>query len=144
MNLHETIKHDYFHAMKTGDKKTKAVLSMVIPRIDAIAKEQTISVVPDAEVLRAIQAEGKQVKQSIEGAQNANRPEQVEKYQADLAVLESYLPKQVTDRELEAVVSSVLIDMGDSNFGDILREVSSRVSGGADNKRISQVIKKLK
>lgn len=144
MNLHQTIKTDYFNAMKAGNKETKAVLSMVLARVDAIAKERTIALVPDAEVQKAIQAEVKQVNQSIEGAEKANRPDQVDKYMRDLAVLEDYLPVQVENEELEAVVKSVLIDMGDGNFGDILREVSQRLSGGADNKRISQAIKKLK
>lgn len=144
MNLQQTIKQDYFNAMKAKDKNVTKVLSLVIPRIDAIAKERGIVDVPDADVLKAIQAEIKQVDQSIDGANKAGRVDQVQKYMANYAILDAYLPTQVTDEELEAVVSSVLINMGDANFGDILREVAQRLSGGADNKRISQAIKKLK
>lgn len=143
--LQQNIKQDYFSAMKSGDKETKAVLSMVLARVEAVSKERGQTLLEDEVVLKAIQAEVKQVNQSIEGAEKANRPDQQDKYMRDLAILEDYLPAQVEDEELEAVIKSVLIDMGDQNFGDILREVSQRLSGGADNKRISQaLIKKLK
>lgn len=144
MKLQETIKQDYFNAMRAGDRETKAVLSMVIARLDASCKERGQAILEDADVLKAIQAEIKQVDQSIDGANKAGRVDQVGKYMKDYAILDAYLPTQVTDEELEAVVTSVLINMGDANFGDILREVAQRLSGGADNKRISQAIKKLK
>lgn len=142
--LHDNIKKDYFAAMKNNDKQTKAVLSMVIPRLDSMAKEQKVTLVSDNDAQKAIRAEVKQINQSIEGAKQAGRPDQEDKYMRDLIILEDYLPVQATDEEIDSVVKSVLITMGDQNFGVILREASTRLGSAADNGRISQSIKKLK
>lgn len=146
MNLHQNIKNDYFNAMKQNNKEVKGVLALVIARINAVAKEQKVELVSDEDVIKAIQSELKQVGQSIDGAKKANRPDAEVQYLRQSAILEDYLPAQSTDEEINYVVESVIIELGeDARMGEIMKESIARLEGTvSDNSRILKAVREKK
>ncbi len=96
----------------------------------------------DADAQAVIQRQVKQIKDGIGEFQKAGRNDLVESEQAKLHILESYLPDQMPDEELSAIVSSAITDSADKNLGSIMKSAIAKVAGKADGGRVSAEVKK--
>ena len=100
----------------------------------------------DATVLQVIQKEVKKRKDSIEQFKQGNRADLVAAEEAQLAVIEKFVPNELTDAELEEVVKSVIAELGASTkkeMGNVMKNLIPKVAGRADGKRVSQLVNSL-
>ncbi|MBI3941658.1 MAG: GatB/YqeY domain-containing protein [Chloroflexi bacterium] len=100
----------------------------------------------DAEVISVIQKEAKQRRDSIEAYRNGGRAELAAKESAELAILESYLPRQMTEAEIESVARQVIATIGahsPAEMGAVMKELMPKVGAQADGKVVSQVVRRL-
>ena len=100
--------------------------------------------VTDAEVLTVIQKMAKQRKDSIQQYTAGGRQDLADKEQQELAVLESYLPAQMSREQVEKVVQAVVAETGASSvkdMGKVMKMVQEKLAGQADNKTVSELVK---
>ena len=96
----------------------------------------------DTDVLDVIKKQAKTHKESIEAFTKAGRTELAAKESEELSILESYLPKQLTDDELRKLLEPVAAS-GEANFGLLMGRAMAAVSGQADGGRVSSILKQM-
>lgn len=148
MTLQEQIASDLKGAMKAGNEVAKSALRMlqaefVRKEIELGKKGQGLS---DDEALHIVAREVKKRKESIAAYQKGAREDLVAQEERERAILEKYMPSQLSDEELEAVVRKVLETQGAPGPGDmgrVMQGVMAEVRGKADGTRVRAVVEKL-
>ncbi len=85
-------------------------------------------------------------RESIEDAQKANRPDLIRANEEEIAVLESYLPKQMTPKEISATAQEVIAEIGAASaadMGKVMKVLLPRLQGKAPGNLVSQVVRQL-
>ena len=95
----------------------------------------------DAEVLKIINKLVKQGKDAAEQYKSAGRTDIYDEEMQQIAVLESYLPKQLSDEEISIEIDKVMSETGSTNMGVLMKELNTRLAGQADGKTISRILK---
>ena len=95
----------------------------------------------DAEVLKIINKLVKQGKDAAEQYKSAGRTDIYNEEIQQVAVLESYLPKQLNDDEISIEIDKVMSETGSTNMGVLMKELNIRLAGRADGKTISRILK---
>jgi uncharacterized protein YqeY len=143
MDLQAKIMSDLKEAMKAGAADKVGVLRM----LNAALKNKAIekgkdAVLTEEEAMQVVMREAKKRKESILAFEQGGRPELAEGEKKELAVLEQYLPKQMSRDEVVAAVEQVLAGLADkSNQGLVMKAVMAELKGKADGKMISEVVK---
>jgi len=145
MNTKEKLTADLKDAMRARDTLRKRVLRLALASIKnaEIAKQAELS---EAEVVKVLQKEVKERRDTIEGAQKAGRDDLVAEAEAEIAVLETYLPQQLSEAELEALVRGTIAEVGAASMremGKVMSAIMPKVQGRADGKAVSQMVRKL-
>lgn len=143
--LAEQIQDDLKTAMKARDKTAVAALRMALARI----KETRVSSghgaeVTDDEVRTLIAREAKRRTEAATAFSDAGRDELAAKEQAELQVLQRYLPQQLSEDEIAAVVDETIAETGASSasdFGRVMGAVMSKVKGRADGNRVNALVR---
>lgn len=142
----DTLKTDMFASMKKGDKFRVDTLRFLLAAIrnTAIAKYAAAgeAAMKDEDVLDVIKKQVKTHKESIEAFTRAGRTELATKEQGELTILEAFLPKEITDEELKALLVPVA-ETGEKNFGLLMKQAMGIVAGKADGGRVSSLLKQL-
>lgn len=146
MNLQEQITEDYKAAMKSGDATRKMTLSGLraafkSAEIDARGTDKTVD---EATFRAVIEKEAKKRRESIEEFTKAGRTDLADKESAELEVLKAYLPEQMTDEELQAIVGEVVAQTGASSpkdMGRVMGVLVPRLAGRADGKLASKLVR---
>ncbi|RYZ68211.1 MAG: GatB/YqeY domain-containing protein [Proteobacteria bacterium] len=144
MTLREQISNDIKEAMKAKDAAKLSALRMAQAAFKNREIELRPNAMPEEEVLGVIKKLVKQRKESIEQFQAANRQDLVDVEQAELKLLESYMPAQLTREQIEKIVADVVKETGATSvkdMGKVMKEAQVRAGGQADNKIMSEVIK---
>jgi len=97
----------------------------------------------DADVTTVIKKQIKQRQDSIEGFEKGGRTDLVEKEKAELAVLKSYLPEELSQPQVEEVVKATITELGattKADIGRVMKAVQAKVAGRADNRLVSQLV----
>lgn len=138
MNLQEQIKQDVFQAMRDKDKVKKGVLQLVKARMEnkEIEKKETLT---EEERVSAVQSEVKQVKASILEAEKVNRQDIVDLETKKLAILEAYMPKQMTKEEVLAFLHEKGASKGD-NVGKLIGMAMKELKGQVDGAVVREVV----
>lgn len=141
----EKIESDLKAAMKERNEIKLGTLRMLKAAVKnkEIDKKQPLS---DPEILEVIQKQVKQRRDSIAEFQKANRQDLLQKETAEIAVLELYLPKQLNESELKAVVQKAIQSTGaksKADMGKIMKEVMPQIAGRADGKQVNQIVSSL-
>lgn len=131
--------------MKARDKRTVAALRMVLSRI----KETRVAPghsgeVTDDEVQTLIRREAKRRTEAAEAFAAAGRDELSANEKTELAVLERYLPQQLSDEQILAVIDQTIADTGASaaaDFGRVMGAVMVQIGGQADGKRVNALVR---
>ncbi|HLD24710.1 MAG TPA: GatB/YqeY domain-containing protein [Patescibacteria group bacterium] len=133
------------HAMKSRDTVRVETLRFLLAAIRnvAIAKygAEGESKLTDSDVLDVVKKQVKTHNESIEAFTKAGRTELVQTEKAQLAILETYLPKQMSDEELTKLLEPVVKEGGE--FGPMMGKAMKVVAGKADGSRVSAVLKSL-
>jgi uncharacterized protein YqeY len=145
MNTKEKLTADLKDAMRARDTLRKRVLRLALASIKnaEIEKQAELS---EAEVVKVLQKEVKERRDTIEGAQKAGRADLVAEAEAEITVLETYLPQQLSEAELEALVRGTIAEVGAASMremGKVMSAIMPKVQGRADGKAVSQMVRKL-
>ena len=132
-------------ALKSGDKEKKESLSMLVAALNSKAKEK-LADLTEAEELAVLQKELKQTKETLSFAEG--REDIIAKCNLRMSVIESYLPKQMSEDEIKSVIESVIANLGlssvsKSDKGKIMKDLMPKVKGKADGKVISATVDKV-
>ena len=141
--LKKQITNDMKLAMKAKDKPTLKAVRMILGAIKQKEIDDRIEL-NDTQVLVVIQKMVKQRKDSISQFSDAGRIDLVEVEESELAIINNYMPKQLTEDEIDAAVTKVIVDSGaDSmkDMGRLMGILKSQIDGKADMGLVSQLIK---
>ena len=146
-SLKDTLKSDLTTAMKARDTIRVATLRMALTAVTTAEVSGTEAVdLTDDDVLKVLAKEAKKRKEASTAYTDAQRPELAAQEDAELVVLEAYLPSQLGDDELEALVRQAIADsgaIGMPQMGAVMRASQPLVAGRADGGRISAVVRRL-
>ena len=141
--LKQQITNDMKLAMKAKDKPALKAVRMILGAIKQKEIDDRIEL-NDTQVLVVIQKMVKQRKDSISQFSDAGRIDLVEVEESELAIINNYMPKQLTEDEVDAAVTKVIVDYGaDSmkDMGRLMGILKSQIDGKADMGLVSQLIK---
>ena len=139
--LEARIKQDMTNAMKAGDKDKVSCLRVLLAAVKNREKNLRKEL-DDQEVLAVIRSEIKQVTESYEQFKAGRRDELAAKELASLTFLKSYLPAEMSDDELIAIIDAVITELGATkkDLGKVMKQVMTKVAGRADGKRINALV----
>lgn len=134
---------DLKEAMKAGAADKVSLLRMISSALKNKAIEKgKDAVLSEEEVLQVVAREAKKRKESIEAFMAGGRPDLADKERAELVIIETYLPKQMSRDEVAVAVEKVLAGLVDkSNTGLAMKAVMAELKGKADGKMISELVK---
>ncbi len=145
--LKDTLKSDLTTAMKTRDTVRVATLRMALTAVTTAEVSGTEAVdLSDDDVLKVLAKEAKKRKEASTAYTDAKRPELAAKEDAELVVLEAYLPSQLGDDELEVLVRQAIDASGATGMpqmGAVMKAAQPLVAGRADGGRVSAVVRRL-
>lgn len=146
--LKEQIKNDTINAMKEKNEEVVATLRM----LGAAMKNREIELkkreegLTDEEVLEVVSKEAKKRKDAIEAYQKGGRQDLVDKETNELKILETYLPAQLSDEEIEKEVKKAIEELGATSlqdFGKVMSTAMPHLKGKADGAKVSEIVKNL-
>ncbi len=145
MMIWEQLNADMKTALKSGDKLRLSVVRMLISELknERIAQGADLD---DNAQRKVVQSYAKRRKEAIEAARAGGRDDVASKEQMEYDITVSYLPKQLTDDELRAVVKKHVESVGaavPSAFGAVMKSVMAEVGGQADGKLVSALVREL-
>ena len=142
--LRERLETDYKTAMKAGDRIRIDTLRLVKAAIQKTAIEKRNEALDDAEIIPILAQQAKQRHETIDSAKKSNRQDVLTQASAELAIVQSYLPKQLSPEDLRPLIDEALKTVG-PNQGQIMKFVMGKAAGAADGKIVSQlVVERLK
>lgn len=146
MSLIEQVEKDIIIAMKTKDPVKVSTLRMLKSALGKYLIQAQKNKAEDAEVLGMIAKQAKQRRESLESFEKAGRRDLADKEKAELAILESYLPKQLTDEELGMEVQKAITISGaksPADIGKLMKALMPSVQGKAAGKRVQEAVKAI-
>ena len=143
--LKSTLRADLHSSMRAHDKVRSETLRMALT---AITNEEvsgaTARELSDDEVLKVLTKEAKKRREAVTAYKEAKRPELAAKEESELAIVEAYLPAQLSDAELEGLVAQALTETGAtgmSQMGLVMKAATALVAGRADGGRVAAIVK---
>ena len=147
MTLEERLDADLKDAMKSGDTTRKLAIRAVKTAItEAKVAGTEAKTVNDADVLAIITKQVKQRRDSIIEYTKGGRPDLAVQEQAEIAVLEVYLPQQLSEAEIRERAQAVIAELGVTDmkgFGSVMKRLSADLRGIADGQIINRVVREL-
>ncbi len=146
MSLKDTITADMKTAMKAGDSERLGTIRMLLAAMKQREVDERI-VLTDADVVAIVEKAMKQRKESIAQFTAGNRADLVAKEEAELKVLAVYMPAQMSDAEIEAVVQAAVTEVaatgvsGNAAMGKVMAIVKPKLAGKADMTAVSAKVK---
>ena len=143
--LKEKLTEDLKQALKGGDKVRRSVIRLLMAAIKnvEIARQADLT---DPDILGIIAKEVKQRRESIEAFKQGNRADLVAQEEAEMTVLEAYLPQQMTRDEIVAEVRRVIAEVGAQGPGDkgkVMPKLMPQLKGRADGREINDIVTEL-
>ncbi len=143
--MEDKIRQDLKQAQLSKDEAKVSTLRLLLSELTyAKVGKGAEAILSDEEVISVVQKEIKKRRESVEGFRKGNREEQAQKEEAEIKVLEEYLPAQVSDEELTSLVEDSIKEVGASSIqdmGKVMNMVMSKVGQGAEGSRVSSLVK---
>lgn len=141
--MFEKVKSDLIAAMKEQDKFKLDVIRMLKSAIqnEAIAQKKDLS---DDEVIGVIKREVKKRNSSIEEYTKYGKMEMVESLKKEIEILSVYLPEELSDEALTAIIDEVIAELGATDMkamGGVIKAVGAKVGASADMSKVSKIVK---
>jgi len=145
VNLKQKLETDLKQAIRAKDNVRRSVIRLVMAAIKnaEIARRAALD---DADILGVIAKEVKQRHESIEAFRQGNRHDLVAQEEAELAILQEYLPQQLTREEIIAEARQVIAEVGAQGPGDkgkVMPKLIAQLKGRADGREINTVVTEL-
>ena len=132
-------------AMKSGDEVRKRTVRMALAAVKQVEVDKRIEL-DDMAIMALLQKELKNRRESLEEAKKANRADLVADNEAEIKVLEVFLPKAMPADELRALVQAAITETGatgPADMGKVMKLVMPKVAGRAPNDAVSAAVKEL-
>ena len=150
MALRDSFTAEMKAAMKSGNQRRLSTVRMILAGlkdrdIDARGKGNPNGI-DEADILRMLQGMVKQRRESIELYKQGNRPELVQQEQEEIGVIESFLPKQMSEAEAEAAIKAAIAATGAQSvkdMGKVMAALKEKHSGQLDMSKAGGMVKKL-
>jgi uncharacterized protein len=132
-------------AMKSGDEVRKRTVRMALAAVKQVEVDKRTEL-DDAAVMNLIQKEIKNRREALEEARRANRADLVEANEAEIDVLQAFLPKAMPPEELRGLVQAAIAETGaasPADMGKVMKTIMPRVAGRAPNDMVSATVREL-
>jgi uncharacterized protein YqeY len=138
MTVTERVKSDLTTAMKAGERGRVGTLRLVLSELQKATKDG------GGDELAVLRRERKRRQESARAFRDGGRPELAEQEESEAAVIEAYLPAELSDAELRAIVAAAVAESGASgprDMGKVMPLAMDRAGGRADGRRVSALVK---
>ena len=145
MTLKEKLLEDLKSSMKNKDTVRKNAITMIRAAIKQKEVDERVEL-RDEDIVDIISKQLKEKRNVIEDFKKANRQDLVELTEREIEVLLEYMPKQLTDEELEEIVRQTIEDVNATSAKDIglvMKSVMPKVKGKADGERVNKIVRQL-
>ncbi|MEA3383991.1 MAG: GatB/YqeY domain-containing protein [Campylobacterota bacterium] len=145
MNLKEQLKSDLKDAMRAKEIQKRDSIRAINTMIKQIEVDQRVDL-NDEDIIKLIQKGIKQREEAIVQYKTAKRDDLIQTEQEQIDVFSLYLPKQLDDEELESIINNIINQVGATtmkDMGKVMNPAKEQIGGGADGKRINEMVKKL-
>ena len=146
MNYIEEIKQDMYAAMKSKDKVKATILRSLLSNLKKIEIEKK-EPIAEPEYLSIVKKMVKQLKESIDVYSQAGRIELAEKEKSELRIIEAYLPKQFSEKEISELIKNIISEISAKNISDIgkvmalvMKKGGGKVDGGIANRIAKELL----
>ena len=139
------LQEDLKAAMKAGDPDRRSVIRMALAALKNAEVEKGGALSED-EAMEVLSAEAKKRRDSIAEMDGAGRAALAEQERRELAILEGYLPQQLSAEEIAAEARAVIAEVGAAgpkDIGNVMRALMPRLKGRADGRLVNQVVREL-
>ena len=143
MTLIEELGDDVKDAMRAGDTARRDALRLILASLKS-AEKDLLRPLSEEEELQVLQRERKKRIEAAEAFRGGGREEQAAKEEAELAVLEEFMPEPLTEEELERIVDDAIAENGATSMRDmgrVMKDVMPQISGRADGAAGSQMLR---
>ena len=145
MSLEQKLQEDMKNALKSGQKLELATLRTVLAQI----KDERIKLRPqreltDDDVIRVLTSAVKKRREAVDLYRQGNRQDLVEKENAEIAIIEKYLPEQLSEDKIKQVIEDTINKLGASSIqdlGKIMGSVMGQLKGRADGKIVQNLVR---
>lgn len=137
--LSERLEADYKTALKARDRLRVDTLRLIKAAIQRVAIEKRTETLADPEIVPLLAQQVKQRRETLEAAKKGNRQDIAAQAEAELAIINTYLPQQLSEDALKPLIEEALKASG-SNQGLIMKYVMGKAAGAADGKLVSQLV----
>ena len=138
MSVLEQVRTDAASALKAGDRERAGALRMVVAALQSAGKDG------DADEVEVLQRERKRRAEAATAYRDAGREDLAGSEEREAELIESYMPEQISDEDLHAIVGDAVAESGASSpkdMGKVMSKVMPQVKGRADGKRVSAAVK---
>lgn len=152
MSIKTQLNDSMKEAMKSGDEVRKRTVRMVLAAVKQAEVDKRSNPadqrveLDDTAVMNILQKEVKNRRESLEEAKKANRTDLVEANEAEINILQAFLPKAMPAEELRALVQAAIAETGassPSDMGKVMKAVMPKVAGRAPNDMVSATVREL-
>lgn len=145
MNLQRKLLEDLQRAIRTKDVQRRSTLRLIRSAVKNAEIEEGRAL-DDEEILEVIIREAKRRREAIGEYRKAGRQDLVEREQAQLGVIEEYLPRQLSREEVELLAREAIAELGVqdlSQIGIVMRDLIPRLKGRADGRLVNEVVREI-
>ena len=145
MSIKNQLNESMKDAMKSGDEVRKRTVRMALAAVKQIEVDKRTEL-DDAAVMSLLQKEIKNRREALEEAKKANRPDLIQANEAEIDVLQAFLPKAMPAEELRALVQVAIAETGaasPADMGKVMKTLMPRVAGRAPNDMVSATVREL-
>jgi uncharacterized protein YqeY len=145
MSIKTRLNESMKDAMKSGDEVRKRTVRMALAAVKQVEVDKRIEL-DDTAVMNLLQKEIKNRRESLEEARKANRSDLIEANEAEINVLQAFLPKAMPAEELRTLVQEAITETGaasPADMGKVMKVVMAKVAGRAPNDMVSATVREL-
>jgi uncharacterized protein YqeY len=143
VTLIEELEDDVKDAMRAGDAARRDALRLILASLKS-AEKDLLRPLSEEEELQVLQRERKKRIEAAEAFRGGGREEQAAKEEAELAVLEEFMPEPLTEEELERILDDAIAENGATSMRDmgrVMKDVMPQIAGRADGAAVSQMLR---
>ena len=143
--LKEKLLEDLKNCMKEKNILRKNVIQMIRAAILQIEKDKKIEL-KDEEIIQIIAKEAKKRKDSLAEYEKSGREDLIQNIKSEIAIIEEYLPKQLTREEIVPIIKGIIEETGVTSMkdmGNVMKEAKNKIGASSDGKTLSEVVKEL-
>ncbi|MBI2843546.1 MAG: GatB/YqeY domain-containing protein [Armatimonadetes bacterium] len=145
MSQKQKLQENLKSAMKARDELRVSTIRLALSAVrnSEIDRRRELT---DEEVTEVLARESKRRREAIEGAEKARRPDVADRERSELEILSEYLPRQLSEEEIEAIAREVIAETGAAgpkDRGRVMGALMQRLRGRADGKMVGQVVERI-